>query len=567
MEQKYYHEDFRRELGIDVHDHWRNRKKVPCPECGPTRKKSSDPALSIHLGTGHYKCHHCGIKGKVGKVESKWARPKVEINDLHPAVEKWLRDRELSQAAWELCGVGGAEKNGRVQVIFNYYDVTGPLVNAKARDIYDKKWMRQVPGAKPIPYNARILKHTDYVIITEGEPDVIAWHTANLCAISGPNGSEHTDWIETVYDELEAIEKIYIAVDNDEKGEKYKKLLASRLDRNKLYTIDYAVYNDANDALIENGQEAGVEVLKDMFDKAEPWPIEGILRIEDNKPNIKQIWKHGWPDTWKTGIPELDKHWTLYQEDVTLITGTPNAGKSNFVDWLQTVHIVRNKLKFGVYSGEKSLTLHTLNLAYKTMQRSRDNMDPVKDEAEFDMTIDLLNDHIFHLDPEENTISAVLEKGTYLRRKHGVSAIVLDNWTTLDLELPSKTSLNDHTGKQLGKIQRWSRDNFCSIWIVAHPRKLEEMAGGIYKMPGGYDIMGSSHFFNLTDNILSLRAMDGYTDFKISKIRNQEFVGQLGVFQLDFHRDQGGIYGQPDTFSMPDQPMSPHEIKDDDLPW
>jgi twinkle protein len=239
----------------------------------------------------------------------------------------------------------------------------------------------------------------------------------------------------------------------------------------------------------------------------------------------------------------------LYLEDVTVVTGTPNAGKSNFVDWLVTVHAKRHGLKAGVFTGEKTIDIHLAGLVYKWLEKSREEMNPEKDGITFMEAMAGLHDYIFYFSESIRTFDELLDYGKVMVKRYGIDILVLDNWTVIDKSVPNLTDSKDYYGTILGKLSHFAKKNKCHVFLVVHPRKLEEI-NGLYKMPRGYDLYGTSHFFNIPDNGISLRAGDGYTDILVWKVRHQEFVGNPGSGKLKFLERQGRIY---DNFVSPNR--------------
>lgn len=538
-----------KDIGIDrINTSKQEWQKVICPKCSHTHSagKRNQRDLAIKLEDGAYKCHRCDFKGNVmiEAQDDKYERPKEELYDLLPEVKEWLEERELSIEAAEMFKVGSKEHNGRTLVFFNYYNLWGKHCNIKARDINDKKYQRQSPSAEKTPYGAQFIKNAPYLLITEGEPDVLAWATAGVhYAISGNNGSSDESWIETIYEVAQETEKIYIAVDNDEQGKKYSKNLERRFPKEKIYTIDYGSYNDANDVLIQNGKEGGSKVLKYLFENAEPLPIPEIEKVSQHMEDAMTFFIEGYPETYKLGIHGLDDHWTFYTKDLTLVSGTPNAGKSNFADWVVTTLAKNYGVKSGVFTGEKTINMHLAGLAYKWVERSRNVMIPSDkgDQQQFFSALASLNEHLYYFNEDLTKIDDLINYGTMMVQRYGIRCLVLDNWTVIDKSIPRDEDARDYYGTLLGRLSKFAKKNDCGVILVAHPRKLEEV-NGVYKIPTGYDIYGTSHFYNLVDNGISLRAGDGYTDYHVWKVRHQEFVGQPAFGKMNFIKDKGGIY-------------------------
>ena len=74
--------------------------KTTCPKCSHTRKKKTDPCLSVDIDKGVYKCHNCDWKGGVGgKPEKIYTVPTYDAShtNLPDKVVDWLKSRGIKQ--------------------------------------------------------------------------------------------------------------------------------------------------------------------------------------------------------------------------------------------------------------------------------------------------------------------------------------------------------------------------------------------------------------------------------------------------------------------------------------
>ena len=558
------------EQGFDVPSSATGKCKIRCHFCQHTRssKNKNDKPLSVDLINGVYKCHHCDKKGKLMMAETNksYNKPTTLLSDISDNVVQYFANRMIGKDTLDMLGIGSFTKNGNEYIAFNYFDSFNNHVNTKYRNVNDKKDMRQLSGAQPSPYNAKVIKNAPYIIITEGEIDVASWVEAGLLyTISGQNGA-NDNWVSDVYDLLEPIESIYIAVDNDDKGKKYLRDLSRRLEKDKLFLVDYDGYVDANEVLVDKG----AATLREMFEKAEPFPVDGINRVMDFAEEAFSFFVDGYPDTYTTGLASLDDYFKFHLSDVTIITGTPGAGKSNFVDYLCVQAAKMHNFSTAFYSGEKAPKIHLTNLVYKYIQNSRFNLDVTSDadKKRFFDGLTFLHDHIFYLNEQENKAEDILSKAKYLVKRHNIRILVVDNWTTMDTTTPQGVDTRDYFGMLLAKFTRFAKEYECHVLLVVHPRKLQKKDDGRYIMPTGYDLYSSSHFYNLTDNGISLRADDGYTDVRIWKVRHQEFVGKEGSITVRFDSGSGGNYYDSEKVGFnPTQTYAEKYGKEDNTPF
>ncbi|MGR3218907.1 MAG: toprim domain-containing protein, partial [Candidatus Anammoxibacter sp.] len=254
-----------------------------CPECSGTRTKSNDKCLSTNTDTGVYLCHHCGYSGiaqgqkptnterkpKTGGVATKSpakvtaASFKLSDKTLPDTVAEFFSNRGISKNVLERNKIGF---NGK-EIVFPYIKA-GKIVNIKYRSL-DKKF-RQEAGAEKVFYGLDDIKGQDIAIIVEGEFDKLAFEvTGYLNVISVPDGApapnaklfaSKFDYIANCEEELKHVKKFYLAVDNDEPGQKLQEELARRLSPEKCWIMTYPKgCKDINDVLVKHGETAIME--------------------------------------------------------------------------------------------------------------------------------------------------------------------------------------------------------------------------------------------------------------------------------------------------------------------
>lgn len=170
-----------RELGIEVDKIRGISGKLTCPQCSHSRKKKTDPCLSVNIQEGIYKCHNCQWSGGVYKKEyhyepkKTYVRPSfVNTTECSEKTVNWFFKRGISQKTLNKARVTesqewmpGCQPGQKVTAInFNYFR-DGELINTKFRD--GKKNFKLSKNAELIFYGLDNIKNTKTAIITEGE--------------------------------------------------------------------------------------------------------------------------------------------------------------------------------------------------------------------------------------------------------------------------------------------------------------------------------------------------------------------------------------------------------------
>ena len=130
--------------------------KVKCPKCSHTRKKKSEPCLSVNIDEGVWNCHNCGWSGSLNRGYTKtkiYDKPEWNNNTgLSDNLVKWFRDRGISQKVLIRNKVTESEEyfpqveGNRNAININYFK-DGELGNVKYRD--GKKNFKMFKNGEP----------------------------------------------------------------------------------------------------------------------------------------------------------------------------------------------------------------------------------------------------------------------------------------------------------------------------------------------------------------------------------------------------------------------------------
>ncbi len=541
LDRQKHSVDFKRGAG---------NEKVPCPLCSHERKKSRDPSLSWTHEEQRGLCHHCGAKFFVDMEEKPKLKEKTEplppLNNtqLTEKTFEYFRQRAISSVTIKRNYITEGERYipqigaKRNCIWFNYF-LDGHHVNTKFRD--GAKNFTQIKGADKYFYGLDDIKDSEAVIIVEGEMDKLSFEEAGFKnCISVPDGAlqpnqsysqKKLEYIANSYDYLKDKEAFYLATDNDEPGRALREELARRLGKHRCYLVDLQQYKDANQALLNEG----LEFLAGALDHAREYPIEGVVTFSQIKDDIVDLYENGLQQKAKTGLPEFDKHASLEEGMLSLITGIPTHGKSSFLDQLMVL-LAQQGFKFGVYSPEHDIRLHFQRLARiligKQFFGGQDQMS--REDLEF--AIEFLSDKIYSIRPDgdDQSLDRILEVSREVVARHGVSHIVIDPWNSL-----AHGYENEHkfAKEALTKLNTFKLQYNVHINIVAHPRKMKKKENGYFEVPTAYDIAESSHFANKLDLVMCIyrNFIEKVTECRVQKVKFEGILGQSG--QVDFSYD------------------------------
>jgi len=518
-----------------------------CPECSHTRKKSRDKCLSVNTETGVFNCHHCGYSGKEGGNNNMnnyvmpKIKPKATVSALSDSLVAFFRDRGISEQVLKRNGVGS---NGK-EIMFPYFR-DNEIINVKYRT-KDKKF-RQEAGAEKILYGLDDMAVSEKIIIVEGEIDKLSLEMAGyMNVVSVPDGAPAPNtksyeskfsYLDACAAELDCINEIILAVDNDAPGKKLEDELIRRLGPETCWRVKFPDgCKDANDVLMKHSETALVEMIEDAL----PVPVAGLFTVNDIFDDLLALYEDGMPGGQSTGWFGLDRNYTIREGEVTVVTGIPSHGKSEFVDALMVNLATKYGWRHAAFSPENyPLQNHVAKLTKKYLgkQFSKNYTNHMTIDELID-AVPWLQEHFHFIAPPDNelTIDDIIKKAKVAVMRFGIKGLSIDPWNEIDHSRPSGKTETEYISECLTKIRRFARTYKVHVWLIAHPTKLYKDNNGKYPVPTPYDIAGSAHFRNKADNCITvwrdLLNEERAVDIHVQKIRFRE-VGKVGCTKLRY---------------------------------
>lgn len=456
-------------------------------------------------------------------------------------------------------GAGGNPKGAEVDCIaFPYKLPGGKVVNVKFRSS-DKRFTQVKNGQKVLWGLERInLSEGDALVIVEGEIDALSVIESGWTnVVSVPDGApeklkdEVTEddkkfsYLGNSADYLDGFKRIILAVDSDGPGTVLREELARRFGREKCWVVEWPEgIKDANEALLAYGPD----YVRLAIEKAQPYPIAGIYRVADYADEVKRIYLHGRGRGLSTGWQALDRFYTVRGGEMTVVTGTPNEGKSEWVDALMMNLAVNHHWHHAVCSFENPPTEHLIKLAEKYAGMPFfEGPSPRMSHGDLDTTLAWLNEryHFLRAEDETPTLDWLLEKARAAVLRYGVKGMVIDPYNEIDHKRPAGMTETEYISHMLSEVKRFVQGHGVHLWFVAHPIKPRTDKDGNPQPVNLYDIAGSAHWVNKTDNGIVVRRIrdreheNAYqAEIQVKKIRFKA-VGRPGNVTLDYDRLTG----------------------------
>ena len=538
-----------RDFGIIVNKS-SGQVKTKCPKCSHDRKKKSDPCLSVNIDEGIWNCHNCGWKGTLKQKnymdEIKYIKPTVKpkVSKYSDDFIQWFNFRGISEKTiiankisegLEYMPQLGRETN---TVQFNYYR-DNELINIKYRDA--RKNFKLVKDAERIMYGLDDIKGCAEVIIVEGEMHKLAYNEAGFKnCVSVPNGASNLK-LEYLKDFPDDLKKVYVATDNDEPGRKLAEELSRRIGRDICYRVDFGEHKDANDYLEKN------KSLKETIDKAKPYPLEGVIGVDSINLDIDDLYSNGLSRGETTGHSNFDRLFSFATSQLTVITGVPTHGKSNWLEHICMKLAAYGNWNFGIFSPEHyPLQLHFSVLAEKFIGKTfrKVSMYERMSKSELNHAKNFISKRFNWIRPDGDvfTIDAILNAAAGLVKRYGIKGLILDPYNKIHAPIGSQSE-TQYINDFLTKLTIFKQKYDLHIFLVAHPRKMQKKDNGLYDVPTLYDIAGSANFYNQVDNGITV-----YRNFEtecthvyVQKVKFRH-IGELGEAQFKYNLQNGRYY-------------------------
>jgi twinkle protein len=448
---------------------------------------------------------------------------------------------------------------------FPYYR-DGALVAVKYRSFPDKAFTQEQGGAHDFFGVDRLVKG-EPIIIVEGEIDYLTLVEAGITnVVSVPSGAplkvadgkvapsedKRFSYVWNANDVLESAPYVILATDQDEPGQALAEELSRRIGKEKCRLAKFTA-KDLNEVFLNDPARANdnydpARVLNDILNAAVAYPIAGLSNASAYADRITELYTQGSGKGYSTGYSCIDDIYTIAPAQLSVVTGYPSSGKSNFVDQVM-VNLARScDWKFAVCSFENQPEVHITRLMeLYTHKRFRDGRDRM-DDSERDAAFKWVNDHFIFIDTngdEPSTLDSILSRTKTAIKRMGVRGLVIDPYNFIEMDRSGTET--EAISAMLSKVQRFIKTHDIHVWFVAHPAKVNR-SGTEQPRPDGMSISGSMAWWAKADCGITIHRGEGaVVEVAVWKCRHR-WIGTQGETTLLFNKTAGTYSESLDAF-------------------
>lgn len=550
-------------------------QRVACPECSTERKKYNMKDLAIHTKSDGwtYYCHHCQASGFV-PFKSNNFKPiprmentviplrKFEEIKLQPQHYTFLKSRGISEQTADDMKLFPAEKyfqrlNKKTDAIGFPYFKNGKFISAKYRSIESKDFTQDTGGSQDF-FGIDNVDPTKPVVIVEGEIDALTLMECGIeNVLSVPSGApikvsdgkvdasedKRFSFVWNAFDVLDKVPYVTIATDTDTAGQALAEELARRIGKDKCRIATFG-FKDLNEAFLAEG----ADLVKRIIQDAEPYPVAGLSSASKFSERLNDLWGKGTGKGVSTGYSNVDEIYTIAQGQLSIVTGYPSCGKSNFVDQLMVNLAKAHDWKFALCSFENQPEIHISRLMeiYKE-KRFFDGSNRMT-EDEKNEAFEWVESHFMFMDSEgaePSTIDSILERAKVAVARTGIRGLVIDPYNYI--ENKGGQAEHEFISSMLTRMQAFAKAYGVHVWFVAHPSKITR-SGMDLPRPDGMAISGSMAWWAKADcGITVHRTKTNDVEIAVWKCRFR-WVGTQGETSLGYNKTTGTYFETKDQF-------------------
>ena len=236
----------------------------------------------------------------------------------------------------------------------------------------------------------------------------------------------------------------------------------------------------------------------------------------------------------------VDDLFTIAEGQLSIVTGVPSSGKSEFVDQIMVNLAKRCSWKFAVASFENPPHFHIAKLSEKIVGKAFfEGSGQRMTDRELTEASNFVDKHFVFLDSRDgvvSTIDSIIDRAKQAVMRLGVRGLVIDPYNYIEKNLNSDESQS--ISSMLTKVTAFAKAHGVHVWFVAHPAKMYPREDGSMPVPTGMSISGSAAWFAKADLGITVHRSGDDTEIHCWKSRFK-WIGKQGAVPVIYDKSTG----------------------------
>lgn len=418
-----------------------------------------------------------------------YSRPEKPRGITNPGEEMlhWFAARGISAEVVKAFKVGQIETKQHGPVIVFPYLRGTELVFIKYRPLHDKKGMWTSKDSEPCLFGWQVANPDSRdLVVVEGELDAMAFFQGGYCAVSVPRGGGEGDkqdgWIDAEWDRLQLYDRIFLALDNDEQGQKAAEHIARRLGAHRCFNVNLGQYKDANEALLDGADMGALFDSAHTIDPSELRPATSYVDEVFAYYADADV-RHGETLPWR----KTENTVRIRNGETTIWAGINGHGKSQVAG-----HIATHNMAMGGRWCVASMEFKPYKMLARMFRQATASSQPTLEDR--GPLIDLCSDRLWVFDVQGNArADRILEVFEYAYRRYGVTHFLIDSLAKCGF---GEDAYNEQKAF-VDRLSDFARNNDVQVHLVCHSRKRQDESD----VPDKFDIKGTGAITDMVDNV------------------------------------------------------------------
>lgn len=277
--------------------------------------------------------------------------------------------------------------------------------------------------------------------------------------------------------------------------------------------------------------------------------VPGLYTLDAYESDLDHFRTHGLPKGLHPGWNGLAELYTVLPGSLTMVTGSPTAGKSHWMNALAVNMMLAHDWKFAVASPEFTPPAYFYSRFMETFTGTPFYHGPTErmsDELYHEAKL-FLKSHLMMIEArneEPLTIPFVMSMAKRAAEEYGVRGLIIDPWAKFSHARAESMTETDYVRVTVNRLLSFVKAPSINMhaWLVVHPKMVYTPGDADGPVITPYALPGSAHWYNLAENIISLyrrkSERSNRVEIHVQKIK-PHYIGKEGVCDQFFDRVTG----------------------------